>query len=147
MDMIRRISGIVFVGVAVAVVVHTVVEPLYHVSSESGVYSRLIWDILNPFMLLTIVLGVIFGYIRMRDASSEESDRMITCEYLTANTLFYGFLFVGILFCWNWFNTLTPEFTAVGADTLNLVWILIDATLPLLAGTMGMFLLRESRDE
>jgi hypothetical protein len=54
---------------------------------------------------------------------------------------------VGILFCWNWFNTLTPEFTAVGADTLNLVWILIDATLPLLAGTMGMFLLRESRDE
>ena len=97
-------------------------------------------------MLLTIVLRVIFAHIRKRDVSGEDSSRMITREFMTANTLFYGFLFVGILFCWNWFNTLTPGFSAVGTDTRNLVWLLIDATLPLLAGSMGIFLLRESRN-
>lgn len=150
MDMIKRISGIVFVVVAVAVAVHAVVEPLYHVSAEAGVYSQRIWFILDLFMLLTVVLGVVFGYIRKRDSSSEEGSRTITREFLAANTLFYGFLFVGILFCWNFFNFLTflrHEFIAVGADTISLVWILIDATLPLLAGTMGISLLREDRTD
>ena len=41
---------------------------------------------------------------------------------------------------------LSPAFTAVGTETASLVWILIDATLPLLTGAMGVFLLRGSRD-
>ena len=143
--MIKRISGVILVVMAVVVAAQTIGEPLYHVFEEAGAYSRWIWDTLNPLMLLTIVLGVIFAYIRKRDLV-EDGSSMITREFITANTQFYGFLFLGILFCWNWFNTLTPGFSAVGADTLNLVWILIDATLPLLAGSMGIFLLRESRN-
>ena len=45
-------------------------------------------------------------------------------------------------FLWNWFNQLSPGFTAIGADTVTLVWILVDAVLPLLSVAMGMFLLR-----
>ena len=55
---------------------------------------------------------------------------------------FYGFLFVGILLSWNWFNLLNPEFTAIGDDTMTLVWVLVDSILPLLSVAMGMFLLR-----
>ncbi len=62
-----------------------------------------------------------------------------------ANTLFYGFLFVGILFFWNWFNLHSPAFTAIGDDTVSLVWISVDAILPLLTGAMGMHLVRGSR--
>ena len=40
-----------------------------------------------------------------------------------------------------------PAFTAPGEDTVTLVWILIDATLPLLLGAMGVFLLRGGRGE
>lgn len=144
--LIKRISGVILVVMAVLVVAQTIGEPLYHVSEEAGAYSRMIWDTLNPLMLLTIVLGVIFAHIRKRDLAVEDGNRMITREFITANTQFYGFLFMGILFCWNWFNTLTPGFSAVGADPRNLVWLLINATLPLLAGSMGIYLLRQGKD-
>ena len=81
------------------------------------------------------MLGVIGGYIRKRSVAHDG-------ECLAANALFYGFLFVGILFFWNWFNLLRPEFTAVGTDTSDVVWGFINAALPLVAGTLGLALLR-----
>ena len=90
---------------------------------------------------LAVVLGVICGYIRKRSVAHDGAPP-ITRECLAAHALFYGFLFVGILFFWNWFNLLSPEFTAVGTDTSDLVWGFINAALPLLAGTLGLALLR-----
>ena len=139
--MLKRISGVVLIVMAVAVAVQTIVEPLYHTSSEAQPYSPL-WSILGWLMILPIVLGVVFGYLRKKDVDGEGGSGAVTREYLAANTQFYGFLFVGILFLWNWFNQLSPAFTAIGDDTVTLVWILVDAALPLLSGTMGVFLLR-----
>ena len=93
-------------------------------------------------MALAVVLGVIFGYIRKRDVDLEGGAAPPTREFLAANTLFYGFLFVGILFFGNWFSLLSPDFTGAGADTVSLVWGFIDAALPLLSGAMGLSLLR-----
>ena len=90
---------------------------------------------------LAVVLGVICGYIRKRSVA-HDGEAPITRECLAAHALFYGFLFVGILFSWNWFNLLSPEFTAVGTDTSDLVWGFINAALPLLAGTLDLALLR-----
>ena len=70
-------------------------------------------------MALAIVLGVRFSYIRKR-AANHEGGAPITREFLAANTLFYGFLFVGILFFWNWFNFRSPDFTGVGPETVSL---------------------------
>jgi len=95
-------------------------------------------------MVLSIILGLIFGYIRKKGVAGDDA---ITREYLAANIQFYGLLFVGIMFFWNYFNYYYgPKFTAIGADTQSLVWILIDASLPLLLGAMGISLLR-SNDE
>ena len=140
-DILKRISGIVLIVIAVVVAIYTIVEPLLHVSSEEQMYGPL-WDILNPLMVLAVVLGAIFSCIRKRGVGSEGGSGAITREYLAANTLFYGFLFLGILLLWSWFNKLSPEYTSVGEDASTLVWILIDATLPLLSGAMGLFLLR-----
>ena len=74
MDTLKRISGIFLVLMAVAVAVHTVVEPLYHTSSKGQPYSPL-WDILDPLMALAIALGVIFGYLRKKAADSEGGQR------------------------------------------------------------------------
>ncbi len=141
MEMFKRISGLFLIVITAAVAIHTIVEPLYHTSSEAQMYSSL-WAVLNPFMVLAVVLGVIFGCIRKRAVDSEEGSGAVTREFLAANTLFYGFLSVGILLLWNWFNELSPAFTAAGGDTTALVWILINTALPLLSGTMGIFLLR-----
>ena len=144
--MLKRISGVVLIVMAVAVAVHTIVEPLYYTSSEGQPYSPL-WSILGWLMMLPIGLGVIYSYLRKKDADSEGGNGTVTREFLAANTQFYGFLFVGILFLWNWFNQISPGLTAIGGDTVTLVWILVDASLPLLSGTMGVFLLRGDSGE
>lgn len=145
-SMLNRICGTFLLALAVAVAVHTVADPLYHTSTEAQPYSPL-WAILNPLMVLGIALGLIFGYARKRRADGEADSGPVTREFLIANTQFFGLLAVGILMLWNWFNLLSPAFTAIGADTVSLVWILIDASLPLLLGSMGMFLVRNSNSE
>ena len=92
-------------------------------------------------MAVAIVLTIIFGFIRKRDACNAEETN-VTREFLSANVVFYGIIFVGIMFFWNWFNLLSPAFTAVGADAVSLAWIIIDAALPLLLGAMGMHLFK-----
>ena len=55
-------------------------------------------------------------------------------------------MFAAILFLWNWLGIsgVGQDFTAVSSDTRGLVWILFDATLPLLNFAMGTHLLRAS---
>ena len=140
MDMLKKIIGILLIVVATVVAIHTVVEPLYHASSDAQPYAPL-WDILDPIMAFAIVLTIIFGYIRKRDACNEVGTG-VTREFLSANVVFYGIIFIGIMFFWNWFNLLRPAFNAVGADAVSLAWIIIDAALPLLLGAMGMRLFK-----
>ena len=140
MDMLKKIIGILLIIVAAVVAIHTVIEPLYHASSDAQPYAPL-WDILDPIMAVAIVLTVIFGYIRKRDACNE-AGTTITRDWLSANVVFYGIVFIGIMFFWNWFNLLRPAFTAVGPDAVSLAWIIIDAALPLLLGAMGMHLFK-----
>ena len=141
----KRIVGIVLVVIGVAVAVHTIVEPLYHVSSEAHPYSPL-WTILDPLMGLAIVLGLIVGYPRMKRASSAGPDALVTWERLAATTMFYGFLGVGILFFWSWFNTMSVSANFApgkGENVSALVWMIIDTLLPLLLGATGVSLLRD----
>ena len=97
-------------------------------------------------MGLAIVLGLIVGYPRMKRASSAGPDAPVTWERLTATTMFYGFLGVGILFFWSWFNTMSvsADFApGKGEDVSVLVWMIIDTLLPLLLGATGVSLLRD----
>ena len=146
MNEIQRIVGVVLIVIGVAVAIHMIAEPVYHVSSEASPYSP-VWNILNPFMALAVVLGVIFGYLRKKAADREANGAPVTREYIAANTQLYGFLFVGILFFWNWFNLLSSDFTAVGADAVSLVWAFIDAALPLLSVTLGLHLVRNGNQQ
>lgn len=144
MDTIRRIIGLVLIAIGAVVAIHTIIEPLYHTSSEASPYSP-IWAYINPLTALAIVLGVIFSYSRKREVDRKGGGAPVTRDFLEANTLFYGLLFVGILFFFNWFNLLSPAYTAVGADTVSAVWALIDAAFPLLSGATGLSLLSGDR--
>ncbi len=137
----KRIAGFYLIAVAVVVAVQTVVEPLYHVSADGQPYSPL-WTILNPLMALAIVVGVAAAWQCKRAVDSEGGDGPVSRAFLVANTLFFGLLFFGILYLWNWFNLLSPGFTAIPYETVTLVWIIVDAALPLLWGATGVALLR-----
>ena len=140
MDMLKKIIGALLIVVGAAVAIHTVVEPLYHASSESQPYAPL-WNILDPIMAVAIVLTIIFGHIRKRNACAE-NETVVTREFLSANVVFYGIVFIGIIFFWNYFNLLSPAYNAIGPDAVSLAWIIIDAALPLLLGAMGIHLFK-----
>lgn len=138
--MIKKVLGLALVVMALAVAVHTVIEPLYHVSEPGQPYSPF-WMLLDPPMVLAWVVGTIFAYLRKR-AVDHEGGETVTREYLAANVLFYGFLAVGILLLWSYFNLLNPNYAPAGSDAVSILWMLLDVTLPLLFGAMGVNLLR-----
>ncbi len=140
MDSFKRIVGVYLILVAAVVAIHTVVEPLYYTSTEASPYSPH-WSKINALMVLAIVLGLVFGCMRKRGIGGDDGSA-VTREYLEAHVLFYGLLFVGILFFWNFFNLHSPGFTAIAPETVSAVWIVIDAALPLILGAMGASLLR-----
>ena len=137
--MAKKIIGIYLLIVAVAVGVHTVIEPLYHVSTVARPYSPA-WDVLNIMMIVALVLCMVFCYFRKSRVDSDGTASLR--EFMSANVLFYSSLFVSILFFWNWFNLHSPEFTAIGDDSVTVVWIIIDALLPLVTGATGIHLAR-----
>ena len=139
METLKRVIGVVLIVIAAIVALHTVIEPIYHTSTEDNP-SCPGWDHINPLSAISIILGVIFGYIRMSHAGENSSVQ----EFLAANTLFYGYMFAAIIFFWNWFgiSRFAQDFTAIGADPRTLVWILFNGILPLLSGAMGVHLLR-----
>ena len=144
MKVFKQIVGVVHILIAAIVAIHTVIEPLYHTSTDANPYSSA-WDIINPLTAIAIILGLIFGCCRMRRAGENSGGP----EFIAANTLFYGFVFAGILFFWNWFGIsgVGSDFTAVSADVRSIVWIFFDALFPLLSGAMGLHLLRSSAAE
>ncbi len=143
MEALKRVIGVVLILIAAIVAIHTVIEPVYHTSTENQPYSSA-WNWINWLSAISIILGLIFGYIRMSRAGDGSSGP----EFIAANTLFYGFLFSAILFFWNWFgiSSVGQDFT-VSADVRSLVWIIFDAINPLLSGAMGAHLIRSSASE
>lgn len=141
MEGLKRFIGVVLIVVAAIVAIQTIIEPVYHTSTDDSPYSSA-WDIINWLSAISVILGLIFGYIRMRSVGSDSSVQ----EFIAANTLFYGFIFTAILFFWNWFGIMSfaSDFTAVSSDTRGFVWILFDAILPPLNIAMGIHLLRAS---
>ena len=144
MEGIQRFFGVVLIVIAAIVAIHTVIEPIYHTSTPEHPYSR-IWEILiDPLSTISIIVGLEFGYLRMRRTGGNSSIQ----EFIAANALFYGFVFVAILFFWNWFGTCkaAKDFTAVSADVRSLVWTFFDALLPVLNAAMGIHLLCPQRN-
>ena len=92
-------------------------------------------------MALATVFGIVYAALRKREIDTGE-EAAVTRAYLAANVLFYGFLFVGILFFWSWANLLNPGFTALGADAASAIWGIVDVSLPLLCGALGIALIR-----
>lgn len=138
---LKRSLGIVLLIAALLVAIHTVVEPLYHVSANDMPNSPF-WYFVNPLAALSLILGLICSYMRLHRSSANASVQ----EFVAANTLFYAFVFVTIIFFWNWFGIINAdEFTAVSDQTRSLVWIFVDALLPPLNIAMGLHLFRATK--
>lgn len=144
MNSLKQIVGVVLILIGALVAIHTVIEPLYHASTQASPYSPN-WSTINPLMALAIVLGLIFACMRKQEVDRQGGDAAVTRDFLAANTIFYGLLFIGILFFFNWFNLMSPAYNAVGPDAVSVIWAVIDAALPLLLGAQGVTLVKSGK--
>ena len=134
MNAVRRIVGALLILTAAAVAFFAIFDPIF----EDALF---VWPYLNPIMFVALALGTSVAFHIKRDAaSSVESSAM---RRLEAGALFYGFLFVGILFMSNWLNAI---FDDSQRDARFLVWYFINAILPVMLGYCGVYLLRHSGD-
>ena len=110
METLKRVIGVVLIVIAAIIAIHTIIEPIYHVSTEDSPTSS-IWGYINPFSAISIILGLIFR-LHSHEPRRREFERS---KFIAANTLFYGFVCVGIIFFWNWFGIsgIGQDFTAV----------------------------------
>ncbi len=145
MDSLKKVIGVFLILVAAIVAIHTVAEPLYYKSTPDQPYNGSVWLYLNILSAISLVIGIIISYIRKSNVSESSSVQ----EYIAANTLFFGFMFVAILFFWNWFGLINPggDYTPTQSETGSMVWIIFDAILPLLNGALGMHLLRSNSSD
>lgn len=142
MNPINRLCGFLLIVAGLVLVVHTLAEPLYYTSTVTSPYSPL-WLYVNWLTALGVVIGVIYSYGRTCQACRGESASAVTRDYLVANVQFYGFIVLGIMFFWNWFQLFDTGYTATTPGTQALVWILVDAGLPPLMVTLGLHLVRD----
>lgn len=139
MDALNRLFGFLLIIAGLVLAVHTMAEPLYYTSTVPNPYSPL-WLYINWLTALGVVLGVICGCGRMCKANRDGSAAAVTREYLVANVQFYGFIVLGIMFFWNWFQLFSADYAAIPQSTNTLVWIVIDAVLPVLMVPLGLHL-------
>ena len=139
MNVVMRVIGLLLIAIGAVMAIHTVAEPWYYTSTEASPDSN-VWAYISPFTAAAIILGVVISYLRKQETADETSG--VSWGRLANNALFYGFLFAGILFFANWSDVLSADYAVVGPGTTWTVWKITDATVPLLAGALGMALLR-----
>lgn len=132
MSAVRRIVGALMILSAAAVAFFTMFDPFFDI---------FVWPYLNPIMFMALALGTLVAFHIKRDAAvSVDASAM---RQLEAGALFYGFLFVDILFMSNWLDAALDDSQR---DVRFLVWYFINAILPVMVGYCGVYLLRRSDD-
>ena len=146
MNVAIQIIGWFFIVVGAAVGITIAVEPLIYTSTEAQPYSPLWTYALDPGVFICIPLGALFTYLRKRGLDAEGAGGAITWDRLSASALFYGFLFIGILFFWDLGAQFNWDTFAPGSEGIyGAAWIVIYALFAPLAITLGLRMQRAAR--
>ena len=144
MDIIKRIIGVFLAIHGAACGLFSIIEHLFDYVSgldASALGYSPVWLYLDPATAVGIALALLFALLRkMATQRDDSAGAGITRAYLEANALFYGFLFVAILFYRLWFGDLTGRGSfPVAADVQ---WSIVYALYPLLSVALGIALAR-----
>ena len=142
MTKLKKPAGAYLIGVALLVAVFFMTNPLLTDVFDTAKG----WLVLDIMMLIGLFTALAYNYARKRvlDRNGGPHDPM-TRRYLEVNTAFYLTAGVTILFLHNWFSLL-----AQGPDSLTdnhqawIIWAAVDTLLPLLLGTTGCRIMRET---
>ena len=127
---------------AAAIVFLFVVGPLMEDLFEDSFDATTYWLIVDPMVFVSSVIALTYTW-RAKSADAADGQTGVTRDWLAHRVAFYAVGFFFIL----WMSNYMLE-TIIGADVegtyRNLVWIIIDAGLPLAFLAVGRMLWRES---
>ena len=124
----------VFLGLsALAVLIHFWFSPFYPKSLDVGA----IWEVLDAFMAIGIILAVVYTCKHKRGLPSDASSLAQVCAYAA----FYAAAVLAVLFFWNWFDELAQE--GDQSQTRNNYWVVINTLYIVLMGTVSCHLWRK----
>ena len=127
MLLLGRVTSVYLIVLAVVVAVNFIITPLYH---PGGDEPYTVWEVLNWFMAVGMVITVIASYIQKRRVDADGSSDIK--RYLEANAVFYLAVVVFIIFFWNWFSDLSPNNQPDGQ-----YWVVVDTLMPIVMGLTG----------
>ncbi|MCY4561092.1 MAG: hypothetical protein OXC03_02030 [Flavobacteriaceae bacterium] len=135
----KKLSGVLLILVGLVTGIHTVIEPLYHYSTETQPSSPY-WGIINIAMIVAIVLGIIYSYRNLK----EDKPQTNSCrECPSPSFYFYGFVVIGLLFFHNYFDTITDSYEK-DSGAFILLWLIIDVFLAVFSVSLGKSLIQSS---
>ncbi len=136
---LKRLIAVYLFGVGAMVAIHFLVTRFYDPTWEDA--SLAAWSVMNPLQVIAVALTVVVAFLRKRRLDGNASDQSMSREYLEANVLFYFSVPLLLALLWNWFGVQFAD----PAHSSELLWILIDVTLPVLLGVTGHQLLSEAK--
>ena len=138
---LKKLSAVYLIGVAVAVAVFFIVNPLL----TDAIDVTAVWQVLDVLMVVALAIALACNYDRKKVECGGDPGGAVTRRYLEVNVAFYLTAAVTILFLHNWFSLL-----AQGADSLDgnhqawVIWAAVDVVLPLIVGITGCRIWRET---
>ena len=135
MTMLSKLVAVYLILTALAVAVLLIITPLIH----DGGDDYPLWEILNYFMAVGVVIVLVANYIcKRRQDASDQSD-------LAGSLVFYGAVALTMLFFWEWFWTLNPDSETGDAALSHMVYFpLVDALYTVIGLSTGKALWRAS---
>ena len=127
MLLLGRVTSVYLIVLAVVVAVNFIITPLYH---PGGDEPYTVWETLNWFMAVGILITVVASYVQKRRVDADGSSDVK--RYLEANAVFYLAVVVFLIFFWNWFSNLSANNEADGQ-----FWVVVDTLMPIVMGVTG----------
>ena len=134
MLVLSRILAVYLVLTAFAVFFNLILTPLYH----DGSSDYPVWQILNWFMAVAVVLSLIVNF-RRRFAIGDW--RYTDIENLLVSTTYFAAIALAMLFFWGWLWTLNPDSETGDAVTSHLIYFpLVDTIFVIVSLSTGRYL-------
>ena len=141
MGLIKKLLAVFLSVVALVVAVHFMFSSFYREFVDTGA----IWDVLNWFLAVGLVIALIVSYLHKRVLDRRSEAGAITREYVEVNLIFYVTVVLVLWFFWNWSNDLVS--VEPQGQTQRNIWVWINPLFVPIAAATALRLWRSpSRD-
>ena len=130
MGLLKRGATIYILGVAAVITVQVIFSPFY----RNVVDIFAIWDVLNWFMAVSIIITLIVRLNGKIQVDKEDTDRL-SRRYLGVYAAFVSAVFLALWFFWNWVDMTIMQ--SDRGDINLIIWAFINPLFVVVTGLTG----------